>query len=105
MFNDGINIAVRNGTPIRAAADGVVIYRGNLVPGFGRLILIKHRDEIVTAYAHLGTYGVREGDPVQRGQIIGRAGSSGNVDFPQLHFEVRRGVSAVDPMPFLSRRG
>ncbi len=103
-FNDGINIAVRTGTPIRAAAPGVVIYRGNLVPGFGRLVLIKHQDEIVTAYAHLSSYGVREGDRVTRGQVIGRSGSSGNVSSPQLHFEVRRGVRAVDPAPYMARR-
>ncbi len=103
-FNDGINIAVGAGTPVRAAADGVVIYRGNLVPGFGRLILVKHDKEIVTAYAHLDSYAVREGDQVRRGQMIGRAGSSGSVDEPQLHFEVRRGVRAVDPGPYMIRR-
>ncbi|MGF1455015.1 MAG: peptidoglycan DD-metalloendopeptidase family protein [Alphaproteobacteria bacterium] len=103
-FNDGINIAVRAGTPVRAAAGGIVIYRGNLVPGFGRLVLVKHDKEIVTAYAHLDSYAVGEGQTVRRGQMIGRAGSSGSVDEPQLHFEVRRGVRAVDPGPYMTTR-
>ncbi len=101
-YNDGINIAVATGTPVRAAAGGTVIYRGHLVPGFGRLLLLRHEGGLVTAYAHLLRFEVQEGAKVSRGQMIGRVGSSGSVTTPQLHFEVRRGTRAVDPLPFLT---
>ncbi len=102
--NDGINIAVAEGTPVVAAATGMVIYRGNAVPGFGNLVLVRHPNDLVTAYAHLKDYAVSEGERVTQGQTIGQAGQTGNVSRPQLHFELRHGVNAIDPLPFLGAR-
>jgi murein DD-endopeptidase MepM/ murein hydrolase activator NlpD len=87
--NDGINLRARAGEPVRAAADGEVVYAGDQVPGFGNLVLIKHADGWVTAYGHLGRVDVRMQQAVSQGQQIGQAGSSGGVSEPQLHFEVR----------------
>ncbi len=101
LHNDGINIAAPRGTPIRAAENGVVAYAGNQLEGFGNLILVRHADGYMTAYAHAEALLVERGQKVERGQTIARVGSSGNVDTPQLHFEVRRGTSAVDPTRFL----
>ena len=100
--NDGIKIAVPAGTSIRAAENGVVIYAGNELQGFGNLILVRHAEGWVTAYAHNEEMLVSRGDEVQRGQIISRAGSTGEVSTPQLHFEVRRGSQPVDPLQYLS---
>ena len=100
--NDGINIVVPAGTPVRASENGVVIYAGNELRGFGNLVLIRHEGDWVTAYAHKQDIGVRRGDVVRRGQVIGRAGQTGNVSQPQLHFEIRRGSNPVDPMQHLS---
>ncbi|MFP3944134.1 MAG: peptidoglycan DD-metalloendopeptidase family protein [Alphaproteobacteria bacterium] len=100
--NDGINIAVPERTPVRAAADGEVIYIGNEVGGFGNLILIRHEGDLVTAYAHTSEFKVAKGEKVRKGQPIALSGSTGNVEMPQLHFEVRRGVTAVDPVEHLS---
>jgi murein DD-endopeptidase MepM/ murein hydrolase activator NlpD len=100
--NDGINIAVPERTPIQAAAAGTVIYLGNEVPGFGNLILIRHEGDLVTAYAHVSEFTVKKGEQVRKGQPIALSGSTGNVDEPQLHFEVRRGVEAVNPVDLLS---
>ncbi|MDR3436000.1 peptidoglycan DD-metalloendopeptidase family protein [Telmatospirillum sp.] len=101
QHNDGINIAVARGTPVVAAQDGVVAYAGNELRGFGNLLLIKHADGWMTAYAHNDTLLVKRGDTVRRGQQIAKAGDSGGVAQPQLHFEVRHGTRAVDPMTFL----
>jgi murein DD-endopeptidase MepM/ murein hydrolase activator NlpD len=101
LQNDGINIAAPRGTAFRAAENGVVIYAGNELRGFGNLLLLRHEGGIVTAYAHADELLVQRGDQVRRGQTIGRVGSSGNVTGPQLHFEVRRGTRAVNPMEFL----
>jgi len=87
--NDGLDIAAPDGSPVRAAAAGDVVYAGNLVPGFGNLVLIKHEDGWVTAYAHLGNTEVKIRDHVAQGAEIGTVGSSGGVAQPQLHFEVR----------------
>ncbi len=100
--NDGINIATEEGAPIRAAGAGTVTYAGNELKGYGNLILIKHRNGYVTAYAHARSVRVTRGEIVDRGQIIGTAGATGDVDRPQLHFEVRRGVQPVDPTRFLA---
>lgn len=97
LHNDGINIAAEPGAQIRAAENGVVVYAGNELRGFGNLLLIKHADGWTTAYAHAETLLVRRGDRVQRGQPIATVGQSGNVDRPQLHFEIRKGHRAVDP--------
>lgn len=102
LHNDGINIAVPIGTPIRAADNGVVTYAGNELRGFGNLVLVRHTGGWVTAYAHASRIDVRVGQTVKRGQVLGRAGTSGHVSTPQLHFEIRRGRGAVDPMRFLS---
>jgi murein DD-endopeptidase MepM/ murein hydrolase activator NlpD len=101
QHNDGINIAVARGTPVVASQDGVVAYSGNELRGFGNLLLIKHADGWMTAYAHNDTLLVKRGDTVRRGQQIAKAGDSGGVAQPQLHFEVRQGTRAVDPMGFL----
>ena len=102
-FNDGINIAAPAGTAVRAADDGVVAYAGNELRGFGNMLLIKHPGGWVTAYAHNQELLVRRGEGVGRGQVIARVGSTGGVDQPQLHFELRKGKKAVDPMDYLRR--
>lgn len=101
FYNDGINIAAAKGTPVRAADNGVVAYVGNELRGFGNLILVKHAGGWVTAYAHNDALLVRRGDKVARGQPIAQVGNTGNVGEPQLHFEIRRGTRAVDPMGLL----
>jgi murein DD-endopeptidase MepM/ murein hydrolase activator NlpD len=87
--NDGINIQADAGAPVRAAADGEVIYAGNQIPGFGNLVLIKHADGWATVYAHLNRVDVKNQEKVTQGQQIGQAGNTGGVPEPQLHFEVR----------------
>lgn len=99
--NDGINIAAQPGTPIRAAAAGTISYAGNELRGYGNLILIKHDDGYVTAYAHAERITVQRGDTVTKGQIIAYAGSTGDVTSPQLHFEIRHGVQPVNPRSLL----
>jgi murein DD-endopeptidase MepM/ murein hydrolase activator NlpD len=101
--NDGINIAVPLGTDIHAAEGGVVAYAGNELKGYGNLILLRHDNGWVTAYAHSDELLVRRGDKIKRGQVIAKAGKSGQVDQPQLHFELRQGQQPVDPSPHLER--
>jgi murein DD-endopeptidase MepM/ murein hydrolase activator NlpD len=101
QHNDGINIAAAKGTPIHAAENGVVAYAGNELKGFGNLLLVKHADGWMTAYAHAEQLMVRKGDTVTRGQTIATVGNSGNVTSPQLHFEIRRGTQAVNPAELL----
>jgi murein DD-endopeptidase MepM/ murein hydrolase activator NlpD len=105
QHNDGINIAAPLGTPVRAAENGVVVYAGNELRGFGNLLLIRHADGWVSAYAHCDTLLVKRGAQVKRGQVIARVGQTGNVDSPQLHFELRKGAQAVDPMTELAPQG
>lgn len=100
--NDGINIAVPEGTPIKAAEDGVVAYSGNELKGYGNLVLVRHASGHVTAYAHASELLVKRGDTVKRGQVIAKSGQTGNVSSPQLHFEIRKGATPVDPMQFLT---
>ncbi len=100
--NDGINLAVPEGTPIKAAEDGVVAYSGNELKGYGNLILVRHSNGYVTAYAHASELMVKRGDTIKRGQIIAKSGQSGEVGSPQLHFEIRKGSQPVDPLQFLS---
>ncbi len=104
LHNDGINISAPRGTPIVAAQNGVVAYRGNELRGFGNLILIKHAKGYMTAYAHTDRITVKRGQRVQRGQTIAKVGSSGNVGKPQLHFEIRKGRRAVNPAKYLRQR-
>ncbi|MGP0091315.1 MAG: peptidoglycan DD-metalloendopeptidase family protein [Xanthobacteraceae bacterium] len=103
--NDGINLSVPEGTPIKAAEDGVVTYAGNAIKRYGNLVLVKHPNGYSTIYAHLSELLVKRDDTVKRGQVIARSGQSGGVSSPQLHFEVRKGSTPVDPMPFLDRGG
>ena len=100
--NDGINLAVPEGTPIKAAEDGVVAYAGNELKGYGNLVLIRHADNFVSAYANASELLVKRGDSVKRGQVIARAGQTGNVSSPQLHFEIRKGSTPVDPRKYLA---
>jgi len=97
LSNDGINIAAPKGTPVRAADHGVVVYAGNELRGFGNMLLIRHSDGWMTAYAHLDSMAVGRGTRVARGQHIGAVGMTGNVTSPQLHFEIRQGKQPVDP--------
>ncbi|MBM3582541.1 MAG: M23 family metallopeptidase, partial [Alphaproteobacteria bacterium] len=103
LRNDGINIAAPKGAPIRAAESGTVAYAGNELRGFGNLLLIRHANGLVTAYAHADEILVKRGDTVSRGQIVARVGNTGGVPSPQLHFEVRQGRRAVDPEPYLGK--
>jgi murein DD-endopeptidase MepM/ murein hydrolase activator NlpD len=100
--NDGINLAVAAGTEIHAAEAGVVIYAGNEIPGYGNLILVRHADNWVTAYAHASSIMVQRDQTVRRGETIGLVGQTGSVSSPQLHFELRRGSTPVNPMDYLN---
>ncbi len=99
--NDGIKLSVPQGTPVKAAEDGVVAYAGNELRGYGNLVLVRHSNGYVTAYAHNSAISVRRGEQVRRGQTIAAAGQTGNVSSPQIHFEIRRGATPVDPMTLL----
>jgi murein DD-endopeptidase MepM/ murein hydrolase activator NlpD len=99
--NDGINVAVPMGTEVHAAESGTVAYAGSELKGYGNLVLLRHDNGLVTAYAHNEELAVKRGDKVKRGQVIAKAGKTGQVDQPQLHFEVRQGQKPVDPAPFL----
>lgn len=101
--NDGINLSVPPGTSVHAAEQGTVAYAGSELKGYGNLILVRHDNGWVTAYAHNDQLLVKRGDKVQRGQVIAKAGRTGSVDQPQLHFELRQGSKPVDPVPFLER--
>ena len=102
LKNEGINIAVPEGTGVRAAESGVVAYAGNELKGYGNLVLIRHEVGWVTAYAHAKELFVKRGDIVKRGDVIAKAGQTGSVSSPQLHFEVRKGATAMDPLKFLA---
>lgn len=104
LQNDGINILARRGTPVRAIQNGVVAYSGNELRGFGNLLLIKHAGGWISAYAHNDKLLVKTGQRVRRGQVVSHVGSTGSVDKPQLHFELRRQNRAVDPERYLGRR-
>jgi len=101
--NDGINLSVPLGTEVHAAEDGVVAYAGSELKGYGNLVLVRHDNGWVTAYAHNDEMMVKRGDKVTRGQIIAKAGKTGQVDQPQVHFELRQGAKPVDPIPFLEK--
>jgi murein DD-endopeptidase MepM/ murein hydrolase activator NlpD len=99
--NDGINISAPEGATVAAAESGVVAYAGNELRGFGNLLLVKHDGGWVTAYAHNQVLLVKKGDKVRRGQAIARVGATGGVTGAQLHFELRSGTKAVDPLDHL----
>ena len=105
LHNDGINISAAQGALVRAADNGVVAYAGNELKGFGNLLLIKHADGWTTAYAHNEKLLVKRGDAVKQGQTIATVGRTGNVDAPQLHFEVRKGTQAMNPEDYLDKAG
>ena len=103
QFNDGINIAAPLGAAVRAVENGTVAYAGNELRGFGNLLLIKHANGWTSAYAHNNELLVKPGDRVSKGQTIALVGATGSVGSPQLHFELRRGKSPVDPQKHLAR--
>ena len=100
--NDGINIAVPEGTQVKAAEGGTVAYAGSELKGYGNLVLIRHPNGFVSAYANNGSINVKRGDTVKRGQTIALSGQTGNVASPQLHFELRKGSKPVDPSTYLA---
>ena len=100
--NDGINVAVPLGTSVKAAENGVVAYAGNELKGYGNLILVRHANNWVSAYAHNEKLLVKRGDTVRRGQIIAKAGKTGSVSQPQLHFELRKGSRPVNPLKHMA---
>jgi murein DD-endopeptidase MepM/ murein hydrolase activator NlpD len=102
--HDGIDLAVGDDTPVRAACDGVVAYAGNGLRGYGNVVIVRHAGGLATVYAHNHALDVREGDAVTRGQIIALSGHTGRVTAPHVHFEVRLGSIARDPLGYLSRR-
>lgn len=104
LHNDGLNISAAKGTAVVAADNGVVAYAGNELRGFGNLLLLKHSDGWITAYAHLDKIEVERGASVKRGQVIARVGQTGGVSSPQLHFELRKGSQAVDPSDQMDRK-
>lgn len=101
LHNDGVNISVPANTPVKAAQNGVVAYSGNELKGYGNLLLLRHSDGWMTAYAHNSKLLVKRGDRVTKGQIIARAGQTGNVSKPQVHFELRKGSKVVNPLSVL----
>ena len=103
LFNDGINISAAAGSSVSAAENGVVAYAGNEVKGMGNLVIIQHSDGWMTVYAHMDSMNVRRGAHVKVGQKIGTVGKTGKVDKPQLHFEVRKGTKAYNPIQYLKK--
>tara|TARA_A100001015_G_scaffold321102_1_gene450135 strand:- start:3326 stop:4168 length:843 start_codon:yes stop_codon:yes gene_type:complete len=102
FHNDGINIKSEENSPVMASEGGEIIYTGNEIPGYGNLILIKHQNNWVTAYSHLKHIIYKKGYVVSKGEKIGLIGKTGNVNQPQLHFEIRKGKKALNPSNFLS---
>lgn len=96
----GINISAPKGTPVKAANNGVVS-RTEQIPGYGKVVLVRHQDGIITVYAHLDQISVKRGDTVSAGQKIGTVGKTGNVKEPQLHFKINKGKTPVDPTKYL----
>ena len=102
--HDGIDLAVKEGTPVAAACAGRVAYAGDKLRGYGRLIILAHAGGLATVYAHNSLLLVKEGDAVERGQVISRSGATGHVTAPHLHFEVRRDNRPEDPLKYLPPR-
>ena len=100
--NDGINMAVPEGTAVKAAEDGTVIYSGNELKSYGNLILVRHENGWVSAYAHNSELKVKRGEQVRRGQIVALSGMSGGVTTPQVHFELRKDATPVNPIAHMS---
>ncbi len=102
--NDGIDIAAPQSTPFVAAADGEVVYAGNQLVGYGWLVLVRHSNKIISAYAYGSDIKVKENDKVKKGQIIGYVGATGRAKTPSLHFQIRDGTQAVNPIQYLPER-
>jgi murein DD-endopeptidase MepM/ murein hydrolase activator NlpD len=100
--NNGIDVAVPEDTPVKAADDGVVLYAGNGLKTYGNLLLVRHPNGYVTVYAHAKELLVKVGDEIKRGQIIAKSGRTGDVDRPQVHFEIRKASAPVNPLPYLN---
>ncbi len=105
LHNDGLNIKAPKGAPVRAAENGVVVYAGRELEGYGNLVLVRHADRWMTAYAHMDRVLIKRGDTLKRGQSLGTVGMTGNVPVSQLHFEVRRGTEALNPQLYLDKKG
>lgn len=103
LYNDGINIAAKEGAPVKAANDGVVVYSGSELKGYGNLLLIKHSGGYITAYAHNKHMKVSRGQKVKQGEVIAYVGKTGHVTSPQLHFAIRKGRKAVNPQKYLQK--
>ncbi|WP_369602242.1 peptidoglycan DD-metalloendopeptidase family protein [Hahella sp. SMD15-11] len=101
-INKGIDIAGRIGDPVRAAADGEVVYAGSGLLGYGNLVIINHNEHYLSAYAHNRRILVKEGERVKAGQVIAELGATGTRT-PKLHFEIRRDGKPVDPLKYLPR--
>lgn len=104
LVNDGINIAAQQGEPIWAAADGEVVYAGNELKGYGKMVIVRHENGWMTAYAHASDMLVAKGDSVAQGDLIGYVGTTGAVNEPQLHFGIRDGKNPINPETLLPRR-
>jgi murein DD-endopeptidase MepM/ murein hydrolase activator NlpD len=100
-FHDGIDLRAALGTPVRAVADGKVIYSGSQIGGYGKMVVLKHAQGLASVYAHNSSLRVRVGQKVGRGQRIALSGNTGRSSGPHLHFEVRYGVLALDPLRVL----
>lgn len=101
-FNEGLNISAPLGAPVTAASDGKVVYIGNNVEGYGNLLILRHDNDLMTAYAHMKDIVVQRGAMVKKGESVGSVGQAGNVSQPQLHFSVRKGKKTIDPESPLS---
>ena len=101
MRNDGINISAKVGSAVKAVDHGMVVYSGDKLSGFGWILVIRHDNGLMSAYAHNEALLVKRGDQVRQGQVIARSGKSGNVTSGQLHFEIRQGSRPVDPLRHL----
>ncbi len=99
--NDGIDISLPSGTPVKAAENGIVIYAGDGLKDFGNTVLVRHEDGIVTVYGHNSQILVARGERVRRGQDLAKSGNSGTADTPKLHFEVRKNSVPVNPLKYL----
>ncbi len=100
-YNDGINIAASAGTGVKASNSGRVVYTGNSLKSYGNLVIIKHDNGLLSAYAHMNNVNVKKDQHISKGQTIGTVGSTGKVTSPQLYFAVRKGKDAKNPMNYL----
>ncbi|MBF0426805.1 MAG: peptidoglycan DD-metalloendopeptidase family protein [Magnetococcales bacterium] len=103
MQNNGIDISVPVGTPVKAAASGVVAYADNSLPGYGNMIIVRHGGGYMTAYAHNSKIMVNRGQKVQAGQVIAQSGQSGRATTPRLHFELRKSIKPYNPLKYLAK--